>query len=394
MKRFYRIVLFLGAAALILDGWALVDFLLHPQAGDATFGSSLFRAATVLIPLPLTVLVGFLILRRVPGNVVGPLLFVWSGTVAYNSIREDIGPVLFGLFYGYNILFGWLGLFLTILHFPDGRITPPRAARWVYFLLGLMFPVTCLVLISQRVYDIPSPLPNSFFVPSMAGVEGFVNGSGVLLFAPLLLLTLAAPVLRYHKGALLEQQQIKWLALFGGLTVAYTLVGLILYPLLTGGPIMSPGSGLFAMLFYFGTGLFPPLAIGMAVLRYRLWDIDLLIRRTLVYSVLTLLLTLIYFGSVVLLQNLFFLAFRLTTGDLAIVLSTLAIAVLFTPLRRRVQSAIDRRFFRRRYDADQILSRFAATARGVVSIEPLADALMQHVEETLQTEGTSLWLKK
>jgi hypothetical protein len=134
---FERVVLLLNGVALALVGLAFADFLLHPLAADFTYHSILFRAASMLVLTPLTLLVGFLIIRRVPGNVVGPLLILWSGTVAYGAIRKEIGLVPFALFAFYEITIGWFALFLMVLHFPDGKIYPPVAAPWIYRLGGI-----------------------------------------------------------------------------------------------------------------------------------------------------------------------------------------------------------------------------------------------------------------
>jgi hypothetical protein len=135
-----------------------------------------------------------------------------------------------------------------------------------------------------------------------------------------------------------------------------------------------------------------PLALGISILRYRLWDIDVLIRKTMLYALLSGLLGLVYLGSVVLLESAFG-SVRGNQSATAIVISTLLIAILFTPLRKRVQAWIDRRFFRRRYDAQQVLADFAHTAREEVSLEVLAGELVQVVEETMQPEIVSLWLR-
>ncbi len=145
---FDRIVLLLSGVALFLDGLALVDFLLHPLAPDFTFHSTIYRAVAVLLLTPLTLLVGFLIIRRAPGNVVGLLLIVWSGSVAYGSIRAEIGNVPFALFYAFNQIFAWSALFLMFLHFPDGKIYPPGAAPWIYRLLGISTPLASLIFLS------------------------------------------------------------------------------------------------------------------------------------------------------------------------------------------------------------------------------------------------------
>lgn len=154
--------------------------------------------------------------------------------------------------------------------------------------------------------------------------------------------------------------------------IAALLVNMLLYPALYG---------------------FFAFSILVAMLRHRLWDVDILIRRTMQYSLLTALLALVYFGSVVLLQTVFG-SFTGEQSPVVIVLSTLLIAALFTPLRRRVQDWIDRRFFRRKYDAGLVLTRFAVTARDETDLDSLTAALSHAVDETMQPDGTSIWLRR
>jgi hypothetical protein len=181
--------------------------------------------------------------------------------------------------------------------------------------------------------------------------------------------------------------------IWGVLFIAQTSIGYFF-------PVNQPSEGrvLFLLLIMFPiysiSLLALPATIAIAILRYRLWDIDLIIRRTLVYSLLTALLALIYFGSVVTVQSLVNgISGRTQSSQLTIALSTLLIAALFSPLRRRIQAFIDRRFYRRKYDAAQTLAQFAATARDEVDMETLSAALLGVVEQTMQPQQFSLWLK-
>jgi len=201
--------------------------------------------------------------------------------------------------------------------------------------------------------------------------------------------------LRYRHSGGEVQEQIKWIALAGsfvGLLLS-TVLGLIIVSEVMRG---SGGSTplwlqvlLFVMLLSFA-GV--PVAIGFAVLRYRLYEIDLLINRTLVYGSLTVTLVALYFGGIVVLQR----VFVLLTGQqstLAVVASTLLIAALFTPLRRRIQSFIDRRFYRKKYDARKTLEAFSLKLRDETNLDALSDDLVGVVRETMQPAHVSLWLR-
>jgi hypothetical protein len=135
-----------------------------------------------------------------------------------------------------------------------------------------------------------------------------------------------------------------------------------------------------------------PISVGIAILRYRLWDIDILIRKTLTYAVLAALLAVVYFGSIVLLQQVFAAVSGQRTEVITVV-STLIIAALFIPLRNRIQSAIDRRFYRRKYDAQKVLNDFGVTVRDETDLEKLTGSLIAVVEETMQPRTVGIWLK-
>ena len=184
--------------------------------------------------------------------------------------------------------------------------------------------------------------------------------------------------------------QVGWVALglAGPIFAAFILGPLMMWlvpNLDSNSAIGSWGWSLFALLL--------PLCFGIAITRYRLFDINVIIRKTLVYAVLTGLLALVYFGMVVLLQS----VFDSVSGQqspIAIVISTLVIAALFSPLRRRVQAVIDRRFFRKKYDAQQVLAQFAQTARDETEIDAVTAEMVLVVQETMQPERVSIWLKE
>jgi hypothetical protein len=186
-----------------------------------------------------------------------------------------------------------------------------------------------------------------------------------------------------------ERQQIKWLLYAGPIWFVGSVLKIaVFYFMLVEGPW---GLWLGYLLVAVG-GLGGPFAIGIAILRYRLYEIDTLINRTLVYALLTATLVALYFGGIVLLQRLFIIL----TGEqstLAVVASTLVIAALFSPLRRRIQEFIDRRFYRRKYDAAKTLEAFSNKLRDETDLETLNDNLVGVVRETMQPTHASLWLR-
>jgi hypothetical protein len=190
---------------------------------------------------------------------------------------------------------------------------------------------------------------------------------------------------RYRRATGEERRQIKWLVFAG-------------VPLAAGWAAQNVTSGggepqlMFSYLLGITSLLGIPVAVGIAILRHHLYDIDLIINRTLVYGALTAMLVLVYLGGVVLLQQ----AFRALTGhesQLAVVASTLTIAALFNPLRRRIQTFIDHRFYRRKYDARKTLEAFSTKLRDETDLDALNDDLVGVVRETMQPTHLSLWLR-
>jgi hypothetical protein len=179
-----------------------------------------------------------------------------------------------------------------------------------------------------------------------------------------------------------EREQIKWL-FYAGLLFAAVYVPTFV-------PLPLPES--LSNFLFIPALLAFPIAIGIAILRYRLFDIDIIFRKTLLYGLLTAVLVAVYFGMVLVTQY----AFVALTGDespIAVVLSTLVIAALFNPLRKRLQAFIDRRFYRSSYDAEQTLEQFARTVRDEVDLEQISGALMASIKETMQPQTAVLWLR-
>ena len=264
----------------------------------------------------------------------------------------------------------WQLFFILFFFFPNGRPVP----SWIgWFAAGYSVYMLAVVAIPE------------------------INNSqaGTFLGALMVVLAICSQVYRYlRRSDAIQRQQTKWvvfvLAYFLLLLPVMFLFGFQAPPAGSLGPALLKDYGLNFM----GRLVFwiTPAVMTFAVLRYRLWDIDLVIRRTLQYSVLTILLGLVYLSAVLLLQQ----GFRSLTGqesDLALVLSTLAIAALFTPLRGQVQAFIARRFYRKRYDADHAQERFSLNLRALVDLPAIEGELVGIVQETLQPEQMSLWLR-
>jgi hypothetical protein len=224
------------------------------------------------------------------------------------------------------------------------------------------------------------------------GVEGFTNVYKTVLYtmAPLLYLAIALAVfMRLRRAVGVERQQIKWFAYAAAIFAVGTTLNVLTLAIDAPRWFEWVGQAVFIVA---GTAI--PIAIGIAILRYRLYEIDLLINRTLVYGSLTAILALVYFGGVAATQAIFrALTAQEQQPQLAIVVSTLVIAALFTPLRRRIQGFIDRRFYRRKYDAAKTLEAFSAKLRDETDLDTLSDDLVSVVRETMQPAHVSLWLR-
>jgi hypothetical protein len=387
-----------SAARLAWPVWglstALLAFvLLSPRTEE--------NGLAILLPLATGAMawstVGALVVSRRPGNPVGWVLWAMglcsavalaAGQYASYALlgRQGAWPGA-GLL---ALISSWIWvpiiglLIFLLLLFPNGRL-PSRRWRPVAWLGGVVIAVgaTTEALVPGPI-DGLEPLRNPFGMEGAEGTLALLATVSQAAAAVLLLAAVASLFARLLRAGGEERQQVKWLA------YAATVLAAAFFLSSVSGAISASWVGfVLSMVGFLGI----PAAVGIAVLRYRLFDIDVVINRTLVYVLLTAALVVIYVGGVVLIQS----VFRALTGQgsqLAVVASTLAIAALFRPLRRRVQEFIDRRFYRRKYDAVRTLEAFSRRLRDEVDLETLGDDLVTVARETMQPSHVSLWLRQ
>jgi hypothetical protein len=382
------------ASRLAWGGAALAVLVLVTGWGLSLAGSNL--EASTLSALVAAIVIGFagvgaLIASRHPGNLIGWLLCGIAVAGSFMSLSRGYAEYwldgnaastsLGELAASYGDV-SWIPAILPaatflLLLFPNGRL-PSRRWRPVAWCAGLGI---ALVFVGD--FTDPGSLEDYPEVVNAYGVDSpvldLIGGIGALLLLVALVGSPLSLVLRYRRAGHDERQQIKWLALAGAVAAATFMIAVPAWDLLTepvaNGAIMLSVVAL-------------PVAAGVAILRHRLYDIDVVINRTLVYGALTATLAGAYVGSVLLLQLVLS-----PTSDLAIAASTLAVAALFRPARSRIQELVDRRFYRRRYDAQRTLEAFAARLRDEVELPALTGELAAVVQQTMQPAHVSLWLR-
>jgi hypothetical protein len=377
-----------GAAFSVLDGAGRFD---------------VFIVATLAFPM-----VGVLISSRQPRNPIGWILLGIGSAFGLGSLVD--GYVRYALetepgwapppdlvlaltSWWWVPAVGLMGTFLILL-FPDGRLPSPRWRAWAWL------SAIVLVVISLVTIVIPGPFDNAGF-PRLSNPLGLemlrpildaVEGS-VLLLVVCILGCAVGLVRRFRRSRGQERLQMKWLTAAAVVTAAA-------YALLISGAgyvelsrEVTPAWLKVVEQITFSSFVLIPVAVGIAVLRHRLYDIDVIINRTLVFGALTAALALIYVAGVFGVGAVVRALTRQESNNLAVAASTLAVAGVFGPLRRRLQLFIDRRFYRRKYDAEQTLANFSARLRDQVELESLTTELVGAVNTTMQPRHVSLWVK-
>ena len=340
--------------------------------------------------------VGAVVASRHPRNTIG---WLFSGTglmVGLGAITGGYAELWLASNYGAKMLAeasAWFSSWsyiplvlvppsLLLLLFPNGRLTSPRwrpVAWWA--VLGIVGSIAGVALEPGPLGDFPQ-IVNPYGVDSpvleVVGIAGAVVVAGSMIASAVSLLV------RMRRAGDRERQQIKWLAYGGAVMVGTIFVGGVISIWSTYVSIAIIAIALLGL----------PILTGVAIVKHRLYDVDLVINRTLVYGTLTVMLAIVYFGGVATTQA----VFRTITGQerlpqLAVVASTLAIAALFDPLRRRVQRFIDRRFYRRKYDARETLEAFSSRLRNETDLDALNADLLELVRETMQPAHVSMWLR-
>ncbi len=389
------------SVVLLVGGIALDQMARSTALGRPYYGP--VEAAFVLATVLTFSVLGAIIASRQPRNAIGWIFCGIGLVVSINSLS--------GSYAEYRLAGGsaagslaetaawfsswswtlWLYVPTTflLLLFPDGRLPSPRwrPVAWCAA-LGVITFVAGSALQPGPLEEFPR-ITNPYGVDSPILVAVMI--AGAILASASMVVSAVSLIVRMRRAGRVERQQIKWLAYGGAVVVGAVFVSSVI------STIWSEDLGISLIII----GLLGvPIFTGVAILRYRLYDIDIVINRTLVYAVLTALLAAGYFGTIMALQGVgslvYQVPFRAIIGQqstLAVVASTLTIAALFNPLRRRIQSFIDRRFYRSKYNAAKTLEGFSTKLRDETDLEALSGDLIGVVTETMQPAHVSLWLR-
>ena len=394
-------VVALSAAWIIACLLVLVGLVEVVQTGP---GNALYVA--VILPLVVTTVgVGAVLVNRLPRHVVGWLLLIGGlslavstgagaaadyglnqrpgsipGAIAFAIIANATGGTFIGLIAGF-----------VPLYFPTGRLPSPR--WWPVALIAIV-PTLSPVVTNLFGEFAPGTYPPGIANPLALGGFGgqlvaMLNTVSLVLGIVGLILVIASLVVRYRRSRGAERAQLKWFAYVGLVVVPTLLVAIV-----AGGATSGPVAALANLAWTLGLGglALLPVAIGIAVLRYRLYEIDRLVSRTISWAAVTVILGTSFVVAILGAQAL--VAPVTGSNELAVAASTLLVAALFQPIRRRVQGLVDRRFNRARFDADQTITAFAGRLRDEVDLEHLRAEILATVARTVEPRSVSLWLRE
>jgi hypothetical protein len=373
-----------GATVLVLVAGVPLALLAH-ASGDIAILVLLFPFAAV----------GVLVARRQPGNAIGWVLIALAllsaigldgGFYALRAYRIDHGGLPLSRLGVALAPLSWVAIFLLlplpVFLFPDGRVPVGRWrwALWCYVGVGIAMVAGLVSETSDAFSDRRIAVDSSGQLASLSGpqqgvVADAINALALFAYVPFLLAAVARPLLRYRRSSGVERQQLKWL-ISGG---AVALIGVL-------GMVVPSNSSVLTDLFIAVVAL--PLSMGVAILRYRLYEIDRLISRTISYALLTAALAGVFIALVVLLTDV--LPF---SSPVAVAASTLAAAALFAPLRGRLQHLIDRHFNRTHYDAQTTVAAFTGRLHDATDIDSISGELVDTVEHTIAPKHTSIWIR-
>jgi len=401
------------AAPVVIAWWSLVvlntllfaaDVPLGFAAGWAGQNHSL-QLATFIAVLPVAP-VGLLVARRQPGNPLGWIFLALITLLTLGAVGADYAWLSYqlghhlplavvGVFFGPTWVWLFMALPLVILLFPDGRLPSPRwrPVLWGYLAVAACWPasiyaVTISAVAAGNIHLVPGGDLRA--VDDQTGSSawlGSVEGIILPVLAVFWLVFVARQVLSWRRADGERRQQLKWLMSGAAVCMAALAFSAVAGTL---GPQGAPPPALLAGFDVATVSIAAlPASIGVAILKYRLYDIDRIISRTLAYAIVTGLLVGVYAGLVLLATQVF-----LFHNTVAVAAATLAAAALFNPLRRRVQLTVDRRFNRARYDADRMVAAFAGRLKEAVELDSVRDDLTDVVQQALEPAHMSVWVRR
>jgi hypothetical protein len=385
------LVILAWAGAALAFALTIAAVLLPPVPG----GADTYLMVVFVLMMTGLASMGLLITSQRPRNPIGWLLLVAAAMFGISIMGGGYAELSVSR-YGRDLplttflawVTGWtfapaigiVVIFVPLL-FPTGRLPSPR--WWPILIPAVLGPLAAALPAAFRPgpMDVPGNIVNPVGIPGAGPLLDVVNLLSIATAAPALLLVIVGLVLRYRRGDAVEREQIKWFAYPASVAAVALAIGL-------------PDVGLIsdaAWTIALSAMSLVPVAIAIAILRHRLFDIDVIINRTLVYGALSVLLAAVYIGSVLLLQEL--LRPLAPDSGLAVAASTLAVVALFQPLRRRIQAVVDRRFYRSRYDASKVVAGFMTRLRDEVELDHLTDELAGSISAALRPASISVWLR-